>query len=493
MGRGVDKVDFTILLVSRDEELRRTMVSWFEGEGGHVVLSEGGRPALALVRRGNVDLVVWDGEVDGELEEVCREAKRHYPRGMVLWVSDGAPPRWVQVDGVLERPVRKEEVERFLNRIDERRRFLSENGLIGRSEAMQEVFETALEVAPTDVQVLLTGENGTGKDLLAKAIHNHSSRRDKPFIPVNCGAIPESLIESELFGYERGAFTGATGRRIGVFEAADGGTLFLDEIGEMPLSAQVKLLRVLDEKKIMRVGGREQIPVDVRVLAATNRDLRQEVLEGNFRRDLYYRLKVVEIHIPPLRARPEDIPLLVQAFVDEYVREHNLPFGGISEDAMEVLMRYPWPGNVRELRNVVERMIVLSKGRRITASEVSQYLDERFEPSRNLPVATGKTPDQVERELIYRVLLEVRQELAEIKDLLLRERKPEPVPYVPKEVEFVEEPAEEVQEVKTMEEVEKEMIQKALRQTGGNRRKAAKLLGIGERTLYRKLHKYGLR
>ncbi|HID11273.1 MAG TPA: sigma-54-dependent Fis family transcriptional regulator [Candidatus Latescibacteria bacterium] len=215
-------------------------------------------------------------------------------------------------------------------------------------------------------------------------------------------------------------------------------------------------------------------------------------MEGNFRRDLYYRLKVVEIHIPPLRAHPEDIPLLVQAFVDEYIREHGIAFGGISEDAMEVLMRYPWPGNVRELRNVVERMIVLSKGRHITASDVSQYLDERFELSRNLPVATGKTPDQVERELIYRVLLEVRQELSEIRDILLRERRPEPVPYIPKEVEFVEEPAEEA-EVKTMEEVEKEMIQKALRQTGGNRRKAAKLLRIGERTLYRKLHKYGLR
>ncbi|HID11716.1 MAG TPA: sigma-54 factor interaction domain-containing protein, partial [Candidatus Latescibacteria bacterium] len=290
MGRGVNQVDFTILVVSQDEELRRAVVSWFEGQGGHVVLSEGGRLASVLVRRGNVDLVIWDGEVEESPEEICREAKRHYPKGIVLWVSGGDPPRWVQVDGVLERPVRREEVERFLGRIEERRRFLSENGLIGRSEAMQDVFETALEVASTDVQVLLTGENGTGKDVLAKAIHNHSPRREKPFIPVNCGAIPESLMESELFGYERGAFTGATGRRIGVFEAADGGTLFLDEVGEMPLSAQVKLLRVLDDKKIMRVGGREQIPVDVRVLAATNRDLRQEVLEGNFRRDLYYRL-----------------------------------------------------------------------------------------------------------------------------------------------------------------------------------------------------------
>ena len=480
----------TILVVSRDEELRKDMVSWFEGEGGHVVLTEGGRPALSLIERGNVDLVVWDGRDVGELEAICREAKRHYPKGMVVSISDGDVPSWVQVDGVLERPIVKEDLERFLEHVRERERFLSENGLIGRSEAMQEVFETALEVAHTDVQVLLTGENGTGKDMLAKAIHNHSPRREGPFIPINCGAIPESLIESELFGYERGAFTGATGRRIGVFEAAHGGTIFLDEIGEMPLSAQVKLLRVLDERKIMRIGGREQISVDVRVIAATNRDLRQEVLEGNFRRDLYYRLKVVEIRIPPLRSHPEDIPLLVQAFVQEYIEEHDMPFGGISEDAMEVLMRYPWPGNVRELKNVVERMIVLSKGKRITASDVPQYLDERFEPSRNLPVATGKTPDQAERELIYRVLLEVRQELSEIKDLLLR--RPEPLPYLPKEVEVIEEHVEEPEEIKTMEEMEKEMIQRALRHTGGNRRKAAKLLGIGERTLYRKLHKYGL-
>ncbi|HIE04867.1 MAG TPA: sigma-54-dependent Fis family transcriptional regulator, partial [Candidatus Latescibacteria bacterium] len=236
----------------------------------------------------------------------------------------------------------------------------------------------------------------------------------------------------------------------------------------------------------------EQISVDVRGIAATNRDLRQEVLEGNFRRDLYYRLKVVEILIPPLRSHPEDIPLLVRAFVRKYIEEHNLPFGGISEDAMEVLMRYPWPGNVRELKNVVERMIVLSKGKRITASDVPQYLDEHFQPSRNLPVVTGKTPDQAERELIYRVLLEVRQELSEIKDLLLKERRPEPLPYLPKEVEVIEEHVEEPEEIKTMEEMEKEMIQKALRRTGGNRRKAAKLLGIGERTLYRKLHKYGL-
>lgn len=479
----------TILVVSRDEELRKDMVSWFEGEGGHVVLSEGGRPAFSLVERGNVDLVVWDGNDIRELEALCREAKRHYPKGMVVSISDGDVPGWVQVDGILERPVVKEDLERFLKHVEERERFLSENGLIGRSEAMQEVFETALEVAHTDVQVLLTGENGTGKDILAKAIHNHSPRREGAFIPINCGAIPESLIESELFGYERGAFTGATGRRIGVFEAAQGGTIFLDEIGEMPLSAQVKLLRVLDERKIMRIGGREQISVDVRVIAATNRDLRQEVLEGNFRRDLYYRLKVVEIRIPPLRSRPEDIPLLVQAFVQEYI--DDVPFGGISEDAMEVLMRYPWPGNVRELKNVVERMMVLSKGKRITASDVPQYLDEHFEPSRNLPVATGKTPDQAERELIYRVLLEVRQELSEIKDLLLKERRSEPLPYLPKEVEVIEEHLEEP-EVKTMEEMEKEMIQKALSHTGGNRRKAAKLLGIGERTLYRKLHKYGI-
>ena len=266
------------------------------------------------------------------------------------------------------------------------------------------------QIAPVSSTVIIEGESGTGKELVAQAIHKLSPRRGKPFIAVNAGALPESLIESELFGHEKGAFTGATERRIGRFELADTGTLFLDEIGEIPPSTQVKLLRVLEERKLTRVGGTAQIAIDVRVVAATNRPLRDSVEEGRFRADLYYRLNVLSMYLPPLRERPEDIPLLVRRFIKEFSSQHDRPFHGISAEAMEIMMTYPWPGNVRELRNCLERAAALSTGEVIEADQMlgsgrqGPGAEERKQSPSARPPSSSATLDDLEREHILRVL-----------------------------------------------------------------------------------------
>ena len=402
----------------------------------------------------------------------------------------GPPPK---ADFFVEKPIRRERLREIANRVEAQKHFIEDSRLIGRSKGIQEIRTVIMQIAPTNVNVLIMGDNGTGKEVVAQAIHRYSLRRDKPFVPVNCGAIPENLVESELFGHERGAFTSAQSRREGLFETANGGTLLLDEIGEMPPMAQVKLLRVLEERNMMRVGGRTMIPVDVRVLASSNKDLRQAVQQGAFREDLYFRLKVVEIFVPPLRERREDIPLLIAAFVNAYCEENRIPPVRFSDDAIALLSRYSWPGNVRELKNVVESMIVLSGGRRITASDVPVHVDERVEWDRNLPVPLGKTPDQSERELIYRALLELKADVSELKEALMGRRSVEaPVSYPLHDVDFMEEPSEEEIQASTMRDMERELIQKTLIKMKGNRKKTARSLDIGERTLYRKLKKYGL-
>src|SRR5512140_2150722 len=242
---------------------------------------------------------------------------------------------------------------------------MDRNGLVGISPAMRKIGEVIAQVAPTDLTVLITGESGVGKELVAKAIHEASKRRGKAMITVNCGAIPEGIIESELFGHERGSFTGASEQRRGYFELADGGTIFLDEIGELTLSAQVKFLRVLESGEFLRVGSSTTRKVDVRVIAATNKDLELEVRHNTFRSDLFFRLRSVNIHIPPLRERPEDVDALVEYFADDVARKNGIAFQGISEGAMERLHDFRWPGNIRELRNTVERLIVLGKGKYI--------------------------------------------------------------------------------------------------------------------------------
>ena len=404
---------------------------------------------------------------------------------------------------VIAKPVSSDDVAAVVRRLLERRRLSQETGLSGDTEALREVLVKIEQIAPVTSTVLIEGESGTGKELVARGIHRLSPRRNKPFIAVNVGALAETLLESELFGHEKGAFTGAAERRLGRFELADGGTLFLDEIGDIPTSTQVKLLRVLEEREVTRVGGVHSIPVNVRVIAATNRPLRELVEEGAFRSDLYYRLNVLNMYLPPLRERKSDIPVLVRRFIAEFSRRHDKAFHGISADAMEMLARYPWPGNVRELRNLVESMVVLAPGHEIGVAGIPPHIRDGL--TRLLPVRlplpnTGRGVlndsaqmlGSAELEFILRNLVELKVQVEDLRRRLdqapvaagqdgwlagggvepLHARLPNTVEVVPG---------------MTMAQIERAVIEATLRETRGNRRKAAELLGIGERTLYRKI------
>ncbi|MEC7225486.1 MAG: sigma-54 dependent transcriptional regulator, partial [Candidatus Latescibacterota bacterium] len=375
----------------------------------------------------------------------------------------------------------------------------------GSSPAMQHLRERILMIAATPVStVLLTGESGAGKDKVAEALHRYSTRRDKPFKPINCAAIPENLLENELFGHEKGAFTDAKERYQGIFEQAQAGTVFLDEIGEMAPAAQVRLLRVLEERKVTRIGGDTAIPVDVRVLAATNRDLQEAVAQREFRLDLYHRLKVVELNIPPLRKRSEDIPDLVTHFVKELTQGERSRFTDFSPAARDVLEDYAWPGNVRELRNLVEHLVFLAPRALVEPEDLLPHLEHPPSPQRNLPVPTNKSPDQSERELIYFALLDLKREVADLRgrlDQFMDGREP----VVHGETTQVIFPVEEhevnalndeepraIEPLLSLRDMEKDAIVDALARVGNNRRKAADILGISARTLYRKLKEYGI-
>ncbi len=317
------------------------------------------------------------------------------------------------------------------------------DGVIGSSPQMRRIARLVRSVAPTTATVLVVGESGTGKELIAQAIHANSSRRDRPFVALNCAALSEGILESELFGHEKGSFTGATSARKGRFEYADGGTLFLDEVGDMPLSTQVKLLRVLEYGEIFRVGSNEPVKVDVRLVAATNRELEREVVEGRFREDLYFRLKVVTLYLPALRDHRDDIDLLVDAFLKEFAELHNKKITGISIEARDALKRYRWPGNVRELKNCIESMVVVSAGGLLDVEDLPDHIQRGTQLALAAPgenVASAALP-----------------------------------------------------EVMPLKDTERDAIRNALEKTGGNREEAARLLGIGERTLYRKINEYGLR
>ena len=363
----------------------------------------------------------------------------------------------------------------------------------GQSPAFLQLVESIRQVAPTQITVLITGESGTGKEMIARAIHRLSPRSDQPLISVNCGAIPEGILESELFGHEKGAFTGASDSRKGYFESADGGTIFLDEIGEMPPATQVKLLRVLESRSFMRVGGSKSIQVDVRVLAATNKNLEQAVQRGEFRKDLFYRLNAVHLNAPPLRQRREDIPLLTYRFAGEICEHNRIQCPVFNEDALKQLMDYTWPGNIRELRNVVERLIVFEKGENIDASMIQNHLVQSTGPDPQLPMVVHKSSEQAERELIYLALLDIRVALEDLRRIIVtyHERSIGQTSWVPPGKEIIPEPKyEKDAPFQTIQELEKEQIEKALIRFRHNRRKAAKALGIGERTLYRKLKEY---
>lgn len=474
--------------------------------------------------------------------------------------------RALDLQEVFPYPPDPAEVVLLGRRLVERRRLQEITGIVGETEGIREALERVLQYAPVHATVLVTGESGTGKELIARGIHALSPRRHKAFLAVNVAALSETLLESELFGHEKGAFTGAIDSRRGLFELAQGGTIFLDEIGEMPLATQTKLLRVLEEREFFRVGGEKPVRVDVRVIAATNQELRHLVEVGEFRRDLYYRLNVLRIHLPPLRERREDIPLLVEAFVREASARHDRPFLGVSPEAMEILVRYDWPGNVRELRNLVESMVVLAPGRRIEARDIPPEI--RNPHSRGLlpaPLSLAPLHPRGERgssfrpelEFVFRTLMALRMDVEELRrefqrfkdEYFLVEQELPPLAVrgslasPPRLKEIVQEVpqgrppvvevgtlaqgaseslppgvgsegekggGEEVAEAPpaapgvqeegavvyrpgmTMDQVEAEVIRAALAEVKGNRRKAAERLGIGERTLYRKIKEYGL-
>jgi DNA-binding NtrC family response regulator len=405
---------------------------------------------------------------------------------------------------VMTKPVTPDDTVATARRLIDRRHLQERTGIVGESAPIQEVLVKLEQMAPVSSTVLVQGESGSGKELVAKGLHDLSPRRNEAFITVNCAALPESLLESELFGHEKGAFTGAAERRLGRFELADGGTIFLDEIGEIPLSTLVMLLRLLESRTFFRVGGTQPIKVDVRVIAATNRTLRDAVTLGEFRDDLYYRLNVLNIYLPPLRERRGDIPLLVRRFIREFSKAHDRQFRGITADAMQRLVSAPWPGNVRQLRNLVESMVVLAPGAEIRASDIP--LDVLEGPGTLLPMRLQQPPlgrdvPVQELEFILRSLVDLRLQIEEVR------RRMDEHPQRVQVIELADHSA--VADVMadderdgdrpvlyrpgmTMAEVERATIEAALREYKGNRRRAAEVLGIGERTLYRKIKAYHL-
>jgi two-component system, NtrC family, response regulator AtoC len=450
------------ILVVDDDSVARDLLAEALKKEGYIVEAYGsGEEAIARGRQGRVDLVLTDirmGAVDGLT--VLREFKRmSQDTAIVVLTAFGSLEGAIEAikQGAydyLAKPFKKEEIKLVVQRSLDHCRLLRENTkfreelkskdewspLVGSSPAMLEVYKLVARVSESRSTVLLQGESGTGKELIARAIHGNSPRRDKPFVPVNCGALPDTLLESEMFGYEKGAFTGAVGTKTGLFEAANGGTLFLDEIGELGQALQVKLLRVMQDHEVRRVGGTSSIKVDVRIIAATNRDLEQFVKEGKFRDDLFYRLNVVRITLPSLKERQEDIPMLAHHFLQKCAAGATTAVRGFHPDSMDCLTRYRWPGNVRELENAIERAVSLSHGPLLTPEDLPAQIRQAPPPGEPKPEA-GETPESV---------------------------------YL------------------TLEEVEKRHLTRVLKETKGNKVKAAKILGIDRRTLYRMAERFGL-
>jgi DNA-binding NtrC family response regulator len=452
----------------------------------------------------------------------------HVPVLAILGVGESLSRAECRAAGVAEcfaRPADVEDVTLVGRRLIAREALRSMTGIVGTTDLMEEVLERVVQIASVDSTVLIQGESGTGKELVARGIHALSARRHRPFIAVNVAALPENLLESELFGHEKGAFTGAASLRKGLFELAHTGTIFLDEIGEMPLNTQTKLLRVLEERAFRRVGGEEEIRVDVRAIAATNRNLREQVEMGEFRRDLYHRLNILRIELPPLRDRREDIARLIDQFIREFSRQHDRRFLGIDPEALQILIDYAWPGNVRELRNLVESMVVLAPGRVIRPEDIPPEVRGRsgsllpvpFRPS--APPRSGGGAGGAELEFILRTLFDLKMDMEDLRrefeayrsrqherpgEVAVFQRYPvlAGAPLVEaRPVALQEPPPDEARPASdavvfrpgmTMQDLERQAIVLALREMRGNRRKAAEMLGIGERTLYRKIKEYQL-
>jgi DNA-binding NtrC family response regulator len=518
-----------VLLTLNDVEPAVRLNGILEREGVDTAVVSPLDDIRGALRREKPDLIVFSGELS-DPSTIAIVKEQLWDGAVPVGLADNADPSNIErlraagyVD-VFPKPINVEDVAGSLRRVLERRRLQRLTGLMGESDGMREVMVQVEQMAPVTSTVLIEGESGTGKELVARALHMLSPRRGKPFIAENVGALPETLLESELFGHEKGAFTGAAERRLGRFELADTGTLFLDEIGEIPSSTQVKLLRVLEEREFMRVGGTSPISVDVRVVAATNQPLRELVESGHFRADLFYRLNVLRIYLPPLRERPEDVALLVRRFIQDYSKQYDRAFHGIAQEAMQKLVEYPWPGNVRELRNLVESMVVLAPDHEIQVNDLPRHIREGG-ASRLLPVHIGpllRGQEQAsghELEFIVRSLLELKLQVEELRRRVGDGIAPmAAVPangpdahwigdvepsialgsgYHPPVVRAIEPrdqpPPPNVVTVAPgmkMAEIEKAVIEAALKETRGNRRRAADMLGIGERTLYRKIKEY---
>jgi len=558
----------TVLITLADVEPAVRLNGLLEAAGIETAMVSPFDDIRSEIRRSKPNLIVLTGAIADPLN--VQLVKEQLWEGVaVIGLADVEDPELRERLGsfgfvdVFPKPVEPDYLLTLVRRSLDRQRLVEVTGLIGQSDAIREVLVKIEQIAPVSSTVLVEGESGTGKELVARAIHRLSPRRNKPFIAVNVGALAETLVESELFGHEKGAFTGAAERRLGRFELANGGTIFLDEIGEIPPATQVRLLRVLEERELTRVGGSAPISVDVRVVAATNQPLRQRVGEGLFRSDLYYRLNVLNMYLPPLRERPDDIPILVRRFVRDYSAQHERPFHGISAEAMQLLVIYSWPGNVRELRNLVESMVVLAPGREIAAGDIPREMRDggvsRFLPVHVGPVLRGAlTADGRELDFIVRSLVELKLQVEELRsrvqsagafgdadgigggDVAARDgggraivqrdaaghnvmdrdaggrdggfrsiggatqgrelggngREVYPRVDGPVQVSAIEAPGSASPAVvtitpgMTMAAIEKAAIQAALVETRGNRRKAAEMLGIGERTMYRKLREY---
>ena len=443
-----------LLIVDDEKNIREGLQKALNLDGYDVMLASDGREALDRIEEGDIDLVITDLKMPRlSGEELMKDALENYPYlPIIILTGHGTIENAVEamrngaydfitkplnidklsliVKRALENSSLKRQNRELLNQL--KKKYSFEN-IIGKSAPMKKVFEIVELVAPSRANVLIYGESGTGKEMIADAIHHNSPRRDKPYVKVHCAALPETLLESELFGHEKGAFTGAIMRKRGRFELASLGTIFLDEIGEISLKTQVKLLRVIQEREFERVGGEQSVKVDVRIISATNKNLKEEIERGNFREDLYYRLDVVSIHVPPLRDKKDDIPLMVHKFIEDFSSENNKEIEGITNGALKLLMSYKWPGNVRELRNVIESIVVLTKSKVITEQD--------------LP------PDILSKDERSYLKLQAGVDLGE---------------------------------------AEKRLILFTLENTGGNKTKASEILRIGRKTLHRKLAEYGM-
>jgi len=446
-------VKFTILVIDDEKNIRTGLQAALELDGYEVLLAEDGTTGLSLALNNEVDLVITDLRMPGVSgEEVLRRITTETP-GIPVIVLTGHGTVENAVEAMrsgaydfLTKPLNLDRLSLLVKRALQSRELVLQNReleqeaekrksfehIIGKSPSMLKLFDVVKRVAPTRASVLITGESGVGKELIANALHNLSTRKDNPIIKVHCAALAENILESELFGHEKGAFTGAVSRKRGRFELAHGGTIFLDEIGEINQSVQIKILRVLQEKMFERVGGEDTIEVDVRVITATNRDLEKEIAEGRFREDLFYRLNVVRIHVPPLRERKDDLPLMISAFVKEFAEENGKVIENIDPKARQALYAYDWPGNVRQLRNCIESAVVMTTGTVITLDELPPSIREMDEvPAITIPVGA------------------------------------------------------------TMADAEREIIMQTLAAQNGNKSKTAEILGIGRKTLHRKLDEYG--